>query len=100
MARRGSRSLAPGPRAGSVLLGGGRSGSRRRRGGRRRPVGGGFGSGGVARVLGVLVVLAAVAGGVLGWRSPANRDGGGGRAGRFVTGWGGGGVCGGAHPRQ
>ena len=87
MARRGSRSVAPGPRAGSVLQASSRSGSRRRRG--RRRVGGGVGRGGVGRVIGVLVVSAAVVGGVLVWRSLAHSDGNGRAAAqRFAVAWG------------
>src|SRR2546421_11245118 len=71
MARRRSRFVAPGPRAGSVLLTRSRSGPRRRG---RRQVGGGLGRGGGLRVLVVLVVLAALAGGVLVWRSLAGGD--------------------------
>ena len=88
MAGRRSRSVGSGPRAGSVLQGSVRAGPRRRRGGRRR-LGGGSGRGGGGRVLGVLVVLAAMVGGVLVWRSVADSDRGRRAAAeRFATAWG------------
>ena len=88
MGRRRSRYVVPGPRAGSVLLAGGRSGPRRRRGGARRPIGGGSRAHRGAWLLGVLVVVAAVVGGLLVWRSVASGDGGRRAAAeRFLTGW-------------
>ena len=88
MGRRRSRYVVPGPRAGSVLLGGGRSGARRSRGIARRPVGGGSRPHRGVWLLGVLVVVAAVAAGVLAWRSVASGDGGRRAAAeRFLTGW-------------
>jgi len=87
MSRR-SRYVVPGPRAGSVLLGGGRSGARRRRGGARRPVGGGSRSHRGLWLLGVLVVVAAVVGGLFVWRSVASGDRGRRAAAQqFLTGW-------------
>ena len=71
MPRRRSRYSTPGPRAGSVLLDTGRRGARRRR--RRRRGGGGVGWGRLAgRLLVVLAVLGAAAGGVYLWRSHEN----------------------------
>ena len=88
MDRRRSRYVAPGPRAGSVLLAGGRSGARRRRGRARRPVGGGSRPHRGVWLLGVLVVVAAVVAGLLVWRSVASGDGGRRAAAeRFLTGW-------------
>ena len=87
MGRR-SRYVVPGRRAGSVLLGGGRSGARRRRGRARRPVGGGSTPRRGVWLLGVLVVVAALAGGLFVWRSVASGDGGRRAAAeRFLTGW-------------
>src|SRR3954454_6974538 len=71
MPRGRSRYATPGPRAGSVLLDTGR-GSRRRRRGRRRGRGGGFGWTRLFRWLFVLLLLAAVAGGVYLWRAREN----------------------------
>ena len=88
MGRRRSRYVVPGRRAGSVLLGGGRSGARRRGGWARRPVGGGSRPRRGVWLLGVLVVVAAVAGGLFVWRSVASGDGGRRAAAqRFLTGW-------------
>jgi penicillin-binding protein A len=71
MPRRRSRYSTPGPRAGSVLLDTGRRGARRRR--RRRRGGGGVGWGRIAaRLLVVLAVVGAAAGGVYLWRSHEN----------------------------
>ena len=71
MPRGRSRYATPGPRAGSVLLDTGR-GTRRRRRGRRRGRGGGFGWNRLFRWLFVLLILAAVAGGVYLWRAREN----------------------------
>jgi beta-lactamase class D len=85
MDRRRSRYVAPGPRAGSVLLAGGRSGARRRRRGGRPP--GSRPDRGVW-LLGVLVVVAAAVGGLFVWRSVASGDAGRHAAAeRFLTGW-------------
>jgi penicillin-binding protein A len=84
MARRRSRSLTPGPRAGSVLMGGGNVGGG---GGRQRPQGRGFGRGLALLALLALVVVAVA--GVLIWRH--GRDDGGAQrraaATAFVRAW-------------
>jgi hypothetical protein len=71
MPRRRSRYSTPGPRAGSVLLDTGRRGAKRRR--RRRRGGGGVGWGRLAaRLIVLLALLGAAAGGVYLWRSHEN----------------------------
>src|SRR5258708_2143387 len=68
MSRRRSGGVAPGRRAGSVLRARGGSAPRRRRG-RRPPPGGRLRLGAFLRGIGVLAVLAAIAGGVVVWQT-------------------------------
>src|SRR5882672_7881468 len=87
MSRRRSRRVAPGRRAGSVLMASGGSAPRRRRG-RRPPRGGRLRLGAFLRGIGVLAVLAAIAGGVVVWQTHTTaaqdrRD----AAERFTTAW-------------
>jgi peptidoglycan glycosyltransferase len=71
MTPRHSRRVAAGRRPGSVLMASGSSAPRRRRG-RRPPRGGGLRLGGILRGIGVLVVLAAIAAGVVVWQTHTN----------------------------
>jgi peptidoglycan glycosyltransferase len=88
MSPRHSRRVASGRRPRSVLMPSGGSAPRRRRSRRPRRGGGGLRLGAILRAIGVIVVLAAIAGGVVVWQTRTTaaqdrRD----AAERFTTAW-------------